>query len=143
MIENNVGKVQGVPLAMEHKDRLHIWGVTSLHKDVPISVMENKIYLTIAAAYHPDGAILSAEKGLRFQGLEPRDFILPHMIHGALADDLISGLGAISKKPPTSPAQRSIEDLSAHVLYVFDTVGTPTQKKTARSVVEKFKTHAK
>ena len=52
------------------------------------------------------------------------------------------------KNPPKKKQEaekkenKSVTDMVAYVLYVFDKVGTETEKKTARAVISKFKAYA-
>jgi len=42
------------------------------------------------------------------------------------------------KEIPLDPKQKSVNDLCAYVLYVFDQVGTEAEKEVAKIVVSRF-----
>lgn len=131
------------PLALSRNDNLKIFAVSCVSKDVPVETIKDKCVLTIIATYTLAEAIMGAKEAVRQFGKDPDTYTIPFLIIGKDAKELIDlTLTRQTPKPFVPIEARSAKTLSYYVRYVFDRVGSVTQKKVAEDVIKKFLEYA-
>lgn len=157
------------PLNMERKESLKIFAILSVRNDLNEKDLRDKLGLTLIASYTLNEAVLASNKALEITGKDAKRFKTPFMFVTIPAAAFIEMKRAIMEIPremlerilQTSPIlmpareprlelKKDVEkkekitkgkaELSAHVRYVFNAVGTPEEIIMAESVLHRFKT---
>jgi len=129
------------PLPVEQMMKLKIFGIVSLKKDKKQYVGDKDLFLTLAAAYDYSSAYFAASEGLKQKEIAQEEYIIPHIVLMRDVDQIVIGGVPQVATPDTkleSQAEKSAQELGNYVKYVFETVGTPEEKKIADKVIVKF-----
>ena len=142
------------PLPLERVEKLKVFAILSARNDLSKEIFnDQKLSLSLTAAYNGGDAIIGARQGLLNINLKPEDYKIPVMMISIYADKIIQQESKLNipgtppeikipdgaLKLPEKKAKKSTEEITAHILYVFDKVGTDEEKETAKKVIDKFK----
>lgn len=140
------------PLPLRKEESLKIFAILFFRRDVPLDIInDHKLSLSLSAAYSGGDAIMSAHQALKDMGLNPDNYKIPVMMINIEADKIIQSDAkpiALSNPKPEielpkeKKAEKSIEEMTSFISYVFEKVGTDEEIKIAKKVIKKFKAHA-
>ena len=112
--------------------------------------MEDKITLSLIAAYSPAEAVMSAMQGIVQSGKKPEDFIVPLMMVFRELSSLVElpelqhpMMKVEGEKIEQVKEEKSNQDMISYIKFVFETVGTSEEKKVAAKVISKFEEYVK
>lgn len=136
---------QSNTLPLEMTMKLKVFAILSLHKDIPAEMVVHKMFLSLVAGYEAGNAVFAAQRGIETHLQDPADYRVGFIVVYRDADSLIQ-FPEITQPPVTSlpvapetKKEKSIEELSAYVRYIFAEVGTPKQQEVAEKVLLQFK----
>lgn len=162
-------QTQPKPLNIERREKLKIFAITSVHKDI-VEVVKEKSSLALIAAYTLPEALVGVTKSFEMIAKEPSDYVTPYQIIEKDVDTFVQTgvtgmevpeetLRRLLKTPQpgivyplqnsasepinkvVEEKEKSIMQMISYVKYVFDKVGTEEEKEIANKVTEKFKKH--
>ena len=142
--QENTSQLTSLPrLEFERKEKLKVFAIFSVKKDLPLEMLKEKCALALIIGYNSIEAIEGAKQGIREGNLNPNDYKTPFIFVYRDLDQVVQMPIKTFELPKPKPVEdikeKSIQDLAAYVLYVFNKAGTESQKKVARSVITKFK----
>lgn len=129
---------EATPLPINRQEKLKLFVVVALHKDVPAEVIKDKIGLLLLATYSKPEALLAAAQALAQMGKDPTQHVVPHMIIERNAEDVVV-MPPIAPVDPKPTLAKSKEEMTHYVQYVFNNVNaTPVQIDVMNEVIGKF-----
>ena len=132
-------------LPLERSDKLKIFGILSVDKNIAPEVLKDRCHLGVVVSYTMVEALVAIRETLLLAGKDPSAFEIPYMHVLFNVEDIIGNFTRVQEKPSEilpsllDPKQKSVADLSSYVLYVFNEVGTPSEKELANLIIERFK----
>lgn len=126
---------------MDREEKLKIFAVLAVHKDIPQDLIKNKIGLLLMATYGQAEALIVAGKALQQMGLDPNQHVIPQMIVERNAEDMIQI--PIPVPDAIAPTQISLdkskEQMAAYARYVFEKGGSsPEDASLAERIISNF-----
>lgn len=142
-------KIQPKPFPLEQSMKLKVYATFSAKKTIVEQFKEafagKDVMLTLSAHYDLITAKYGVENLMTMLGEKPEDWKVGLLSIGNNIEDLLdinaivkSRIDERGKGEKTFKKEKTIDDMCAHVKYIFE-AGTEIEKKVAERVIKKFK----
>lgn len=142
-MENNKPELKLSPMAMERINKLKVFAISSIKKDVPPEIVKGKTSLSLIFTYTLAEAIHAASVSLKHLGASPEDYTINFQVASAPLDQFVTLPLEVKEEIKAEVVASPESYMIGNIRTVFHLVGNKEDKEVAEKIIKKFEVYAK